>query len=200
MFLFLISFQSCTSILMLSSPDSAQSAFCTLKKQIKTKLECLRFLVLDWFNCSEKATWKALPNWWGSQELHTTFSSGFWYWLNLRCTKLVFILDCIDFYSVNRVLCHCIVSENQLEYKLLTLICRTENIWGKRIMIIIIIIISIRIVITKWKNIIIIIIIIYSQFFPIILWNWHSCVLAYKASMIPCQIRHCHSMLLYLWS
>jgi hypothetical protein len=51
-----------TSILMLSSPVSAQSAFCTLKKQIKTELECLRFLVLDQFNYSEKASWEALLN------------------------------------------------------------------------------------------------------------------------------------------
>ncbi len=60
------------------------------------------------------------------------------------------------FYSVNRVLCHCIVNENQLDYKLLRLRCRTENIWGKIIIIttttttiIIIVIIHIRIVITK---------------------------------------------------
>jgi hypothetical protein len=68
-----------TNISMLSSPVSAQSAFCILKKQIKTKLKCLRFLVLDQFKCSEKVSWKALPNQWGHLELNATISSGFWY-------------------------------------------------------------------------------------------------------------------------
>ncbi len=70
-----------TSTLKLPWPVSAQSAFCTLTIQLKTKLECLRLLVLDWFDCSEKASWKALTNWWGHLEFNATFSSGFWYWL-----------------------------------------------------------------------------------------------------------------------
>ncbi len=64
---------------MLSLPVSAQSAFCALKKQIKTESECLRFLVLDQFKWSKKVSWKALPNLWGCLEFNSAFSSGVCY-------------------------------------------------------------------------------------------------------------------------
>jgi hypothetical protein len=44
-----------TSILMLP-PVSVQSTFCPLKEQLKYKSECLRFLVLERFKCSKKAS------------------------------------------------------------------------------------------------------------------------------------------------
>jgi hypothetical protein len=78
-----------TSISMLSSPVSAQSTFCSLKKQIKPELECLRFLVLDQFKCSEKVSWKALPNQWGSLECNATFSSGFCYGMTRNSTPTI---------------------------------------------------------------------------------------------------------------
>ncbi len=59
----------------------AQRALFTLKKQLQIKFECVWFVVLDWFDCSKKASWKALQNLWGHLEhFHLGSAAGWSAW------------------------------------------------------------------------------------------------------------------------